>query len=118
MLVLLMALLASCFRTFASLSEARPYAPACTRPDESAITYRSDGDGLSKVYDDLLACPNITSLDLDFVWTGCVGPSEPWAFDFQPGDRLPALQKLSMYVEARTPLLIDGTSYLSLSSAN
>ena len=68
----------------------------CTRPDTTELRYWGDGDGLDKIYDALVTCENITSLDLDFDWAGCVGPSEPWAFQFKPGDRFPPLQKLSL----------------------
>ena len=85
-----------CTLSFASCLAPAPKAKFCTEPNKTEIAYRGDGDGLDKVYEELISCPNITSLDLDFVWTGCVGPSEPWAFDFVPGDRFPALRKLSL----------------------
>lgn len=71
-------------------------AKPCTRPNTSEIAYRSNGHGLREVYNALVTCPNITSLDLDFVWGGCVAPSDPWQFDFRHGDRFPALKHLSL----------------------
>lgn len=71
---------------------------SCTRPDTTEIQYRGDGgdNDLPEIYKALVTCPNITTLDLDLVWGGCVAPEQPWAFDFQPGDCLPALTKLSL----------------------
>lgn len=48
------------------------------------------------IYDALVTCPNITSLDLDLTTGGCVVTDDPWLFQFREGDRFPALQKLSV----------------------
>jgi hypothetical protein len=77
-----------------SLVYSRP--SACTRPNSTEISYRGDGDELDETYDALVACPNTIALDLDFDWSGCTPPSEPWAFQFKPEDRFPSLQKLSL----------------------
>ena len=71
-------------------------ASACTRPDTTEINYRGDGEELEEIYNALVTCPNITALDLDFDWSGCTPPSEPWAFRFKPQDRFPPLQKLGL----------------------
>jgi hypothetical protein len=74
--------------------QARP--SKCTKPNTTELVYRGDGDELGELYNALVTCPNITTLDLDFVWSGCVAPSEPWGFHFQPDDRFPALRELSL----------------------
>ena len=71
-------------------------ARSCTRPNDTEIAHRGDGIGVPEIYEALITCPNITSLDLDFAMTGCVLNWEPWAFNFRSGDRFPALRKLSL----------------------
>lgn len=68
----------------------------CKDPNKTEIIYQGDGEGLPEIYDTLVACPNITSLDLDMTLTGCVVGPEPWHFQFEEGDRFPMLQKLSL----------------------
>lgn len=68
----------------------------CTKPNQTALSYRGDGSDLGRTYEALTTCPNITSLDLDFTWAGCVAPEDPWAFTFRQGDRFPDLRKLSL----------------------
>lgn len=75
----------------------------CTRPNETALYYRGDGTYLGRIYEALTTCPNITSLDLDFVWSGCIPPEDPWAFTFREGDKFPNLRKLGLYVIIRCP---------------
>ena len=70
--------------------------PRCSKPNTTELTYRGDGEGLDQIYNALATCPNITSLDLDFTLTGCVIRGDAWAFQFQPDDSFPALQRLSL----------------------
>lgn len=70
--------------------------PKCTRPEQTAISYRGDGSLLPEIYTDLTSCPNITSLDLDLTWTGCTPPSAPWVSEFRKGDRFPPLHNLTL----------------------
>lgn len=80
---------------------AESMAKTCARPDENALSYRGDGPEhsyryinkltVSDLYEALITCSNITSLDGDFTMTGCVEHGYPWSFDFQEGDRFPAL---------------------------
>ena len=70
--------------------------PACPDPYKTEIVYRGAGGRVNEIYHELVSCPNIASLDLDFVWSGCVAPEHPWQFDFRSGDRFPALKKLSL----------------------
>ena len=69
---------------------------SCTRPGETSISYRGDGEGaLPQIYDALVTCAEIWSLRLDMTMSGCVLGSQPWTFDFQ-GDRFPPLEHLSL----------------------
>lgn len=68
----------------------------CKRPDETSRTYRSDGEGMPALYEQLTSCPNITSLDLELTATGCVINDEPWSFQFRKGDKFPALRHLRL----------------------
>lgn len=70
----------------------------CPNPNETELSYRGDGTGLPDVYKKLVHCPNITSLDLDMTFTGCLINGEPWHICFQDGQRLPNLTKLSLWV--------------------
>lgn len=66
--------------------------------NETEIIYRGDGRRLPGVYEKLISCSNITSLDLDLGAEGCVVFSDPYRFLFTDGDRLPDLRKLSLCV--------------------
>ena len=80
-----------------SISEASRSKRPCTRPGETSISYRGDGEGhLPQIYDALATCPNITSLELDLTMQGCVVRPQPWTFDFRDGDRFPPLNHLSL----------------------
>lgn len=82
------------FFLLSSLAYSRP--SSCIRPNSTEVIYRGDGDELEEIYNALVTCADITTLDLDFVWSGCTPPSEPWAFQFKQKDRFPALQRLSL----------------------
>jgi hypothetical protein len=67
-----------------------------TNPDQTSIAYRGDGSCLDQVYNALVTSPNLTSLDLDFTFSGCDEPSDLWLFDFREGDRFPPLERLRL----------------------
>ena len=89
-LCLLLGLLAPAVGSYRSVK-------SCTRPSVTSISYRGDGAGeLPEIYEALVTCPNITTLELDLVEEGCVVSGGPWTFDFRDGDRFPPLKRLSL----------------------
>ena len=57
-------------------------------------------DKLDSLYEALVSCAdsNITkSLDMTIRAHGCEISSDPWSFNFRPGDRFPSLRSLKMF---------------------
>lgn len=84
------------FATFFSFTAAFRYKTDCKRPNETSIVHVGNSVDLRSVYNDLVTCPNITTLHIHLTMMGCDVPREPWHFEFRKGDRFPALRKLSL----------------------
>ena len=73
-------------------------------------------DAMDKIYEEVVSCPNVRSLNLRIYEAGCVSSVGLQSWDFLEGDRFPDLESLTLsgYLWDDTPFAADLTEFSTL----